>query len=356
MTSSCTFVRAVAVRALFVSAVTIAQTTVTSSAHAGGSSTTALDKVKAKRAFERGQAQYQAGKLEEAAAAFRESYDAVPDPKALLLLARVQRDGGELLKARATCQKARDAAVSADSDGQGNRATLDEIDGELRDIDGVLGLVSIVLSHAPPGTRVSIDGNDVTNEARTPIRAEPGPLVVTAVAPDGVERSANVTVKAGQTSSVTLSFPWSGKEGVALAEAPQEEKEEPPLPPQKASEPSGAEPSHTKRTLTWVAGGLGLAGIATFAVFYPLAGSKFDDLEGACPQNHCDPSLESEKNTGKTFQTVANVGLVVGVVGLGAAVTLFVIGDESGAAQGTQATRTKLEVGLGRVALSGSFQ
>ena len=355
MTSYRTFVRAVAVRALFV--ITSAATTVTSPAHAGGASPTALEKAKAKRAFERGQEQYKAGQFAEATAAFQESYDAVPDPKALLMLARVQRDGGELLKARSTCQKARDAAVAAEDKRQGNRATLDEIDQELRDIDGVLGFVSIVLSHAPPGTRVSIDGDDVTNDVGNPIRVEPGPLVVTAVAPDGIEKSANTTVKAGQTSQVTLSFPWSGKVGVALTPAPQEEKEqEPALPSKKETEPSGTRPSHAKRTLTWVAGGVGLAGIATFAVFYPLAGAKFDELEGACPQNHCDPGLESEKNTGKTFQTVANVGLVVGVVGLGAAVTLFVIGDGSGAAKSNQATRTKLELGLGRVALSGSFQ
>jgi hypothetical protein len=294
--------------------------------------------------------------FEEATADFQESYDALPDPKALLMLARVQRDGGELIKARATCQKAREVAAADEARGQGNRATLDEIEKELRDIDGVLGFISIVLSHAPPGTRVNIDGDDVTTEIGNPIRAEPGPLVVTATSPDGMEKSANTTVKAGQTSAVTLSFPWSGKSEAALAAPPKEEKEEPPLPPTKAVEPSPAHSSNTKRTLTWVAGGVGLAGLASFAVFYPLAASKFDKLEGSCPENHCDPSLESDKNAGKTFQTLANVGLVVGVVGVGAAVTLFALGGESESTGGKQASSTRLELGLGRVALSGSFQ
>lgn len=53
---------------------------------------------------------------------------------------------------------------------------------------------------------------------------------------------------------------------------------------------------------------------------------------------------------------MANVGLVVGAVGLGTAVTLFAIGGAPAAAHGKQATTGKLEVGLGRVALSGSFQ
>lgn len=357
MTSFRTLVWTVAVRAPLALAVASAPITVTAPAYAGSAPPSAADKVKAKRAFDRGQEHYQAGQLEEAIAAFQESYEAVADPKALLMLARVQRDGGEVMKARTTCQKARDLAVADAAQGRENRAALEEIDNELRDLDGVLGFISIVLSHAPPGTRVSIDDGDVTSELGNPIRAEPGPLVVTATTPDGIEKSANTTVKAGQTSSVTLSFPWSGKSDAALAAAPREEGEEPPVAPEKEVAPSEAHPSSTKRTLTWVAGGVGLAGLASFAVFYPLAGSKFEKLEGACPQNHCDPSLESDKNAGKTFQTLANVGLVVGVVGLGAAVTLFAIGGESSpAAQNNHATRTKLELGLGRVALSGTFQ
>ena len=353
MASFRTIARIVAVRALLAIALTSAATTVASPAHADSASPSAAAKAKAKRAFERAQQLYKSGKFEEAAAAFQESYDAVPEPKALLMLARIQRDNGELLKARGTYQKARDAAEAAN--GQASRATLDEIKSELRDVDGVLGFITIELSHAPPGTRVSIDGSDVTGQLGNPIRVEPGPLVVTATAPGGMEKSENAMVKAGQTSSVTLSFTWSGKSDEALADAPEDESEAPP-PPKKTPEPDRKQPATTKRTLTWVAGGVGLVGIATFAVFGSLSASKFKHLEGDCPQNHCDPSLENDKNTGKTFQTVANVGLVVGAVGLGAAITLFALGGPRDAAHGDQPAQAKLELGLGRVALSGSFQ
>lgn len=293
-------------------------------------------------------------------AAFQESYDALPDPKALLMLARIQRDNGELLKARATYQKARAAAEAAEADGHGSRATLDEIKNEVRDIDGVLGFITIELSHAPPGTRVSIDGSDVTGELGKPIRAEPGPLVITATAPGGLEKSENAMVKAGQSSSVTLAFGWSGKSDEALAEAPEDESEAPPPPEKK---PESKQPANTTRTLAWVAGGVGVVGITAFAVFGSMSASKFKQLEGDCPQNHCDPRLEDDKNTGKTWQTVANVGLIVGAVGLGAAITLFAIGGpreaahaDSHAAHGDKPAQAKLELGLGRVALSGSFQ
>jgi hypothetical protein len=303
------FARTVAVRALLAIALTSAATTVSSSAHADSASTSAAAKAKAKRAFDRGEKLYKAGKFEEAAAAFQESYDEASDPKALMMVARIQRDNGELLKARATYQKAQEVAEAAEANGQGHRATLDELKNELRDIDGVLGFITIELSHAPPGTRVSIDGSDVTGQLGKPIRAEPGPLVVTATAPGGIEKSENAMVKAGQSSSVTLSFGWSGKSDEALAEAPEDENEAAP-PPKKKPEPDSSEPANTTRTLAWVAGGVGVVGLTTFAVFGSLSASKFKHLEGDCPENHCDPSLEHDKNTGKAFQTVANVGLL----------------------------------------------
>ena len=362
MASLRTFARTVAVRALLAIILTSAATTVSSSAHADSASPSAAAKAKAKRAFDRGEKLYQGGKFEEAAAAFQESYDEARDPKALMMVARIQRDNGELLKARATYQQAQEVAEAAEATGQGSRAPVDEIKNELRDIDGVLGFITIELSHAPPGTRVSIDDSDVTSQLGKPIRAEPGPLVVTATAPGGVEKSENAMVKAGQSSSVTLSFGWSSKSDEALADA-REDEDEPPPPPKKQPEPDSKQPANTKRTLAWVAGGVGVVGISAFAVFGSLSASKFKQLAGDCPDNHCDPSLEDDKNAGKTFQTVANVGLVVGAVGLGAAITLFAIGGprdaahgDKHAAHGEKPAQAKLELGLGRVALSGSFQ
>jgi len=355
MASFRTFARPVAVRALLALALPSAAILVSPPAHAESAAPSAAAKAKAKRAFDRGQKLRGKGKFDEAIAAFQESFDAVPDAQALLIVARIQRDDGELLKARATYQKARETAEAAEANGHGRRATLDEIKKDLRDIDSVLGFITIELSHAPPGTRVSIDGNDVTSQLGNPIRAEPGPLVVTATAPGGLEKSEQATVKAGQTSSVTLSFTWSGKSDEALADNPQDQSEE-EQPRKEELELGRKQPSNTKKTLTWVAGGVGVVGVGAFAVFGSLSASKFNRLQGACPQDHCDPSLESDKNTGKRFQTIANVGLVVGAVGLGAAITLFAIGGAPDTAHGDQATQPKLEVGLGRVALSGSFQ
>lgn len=364
MASTRTFARTVAARALLAIAFTSAATSVSSLSRAASAAPSAAAKAKAKRAFARGEKLYKDGKVEEAAAALQESCDAAPDPKALLMLARIQRDSGELLKARATYIKARDAVDA----GEQADVSQDEVQSELRDVEGVLGFIKIEVSHAPPGTRVSIDGNDVTSQLGTPIRSEPGPLVVTATTPDGMERTENAIVKAGQTSSVKLAFSWQAKPTESPATAPKEEAE--PAPPSAPSARSASttqarpkEPapdpkraSSTQRTLAWVAGGVGVVGVATFAVFGSMSASKFNRLEGDCPQNRCDPKLERDRNTGKTFQTVANVGLIVGLAGLGSAVTLFAIGGPREATSGNRPAQAKLELGLGRVAFSGSFQ
>jgi hypothetical protein len=313
----------------------------------------AADKAKAKRSFDRGQKLYGQHKLDEAMAAFQASHDSVADAKASLMIARILRDNGELLKARNAYQSALDEAMGAEARGQGRRATIDEIKKDLKDLDGVLGFVNVELVHAPSGTRVSIDGRDVTAQLGSPIRVEPGPLVVSAGAPGSGEKTQKVTVKAGETTTVELSFTWSGKTDEQLADVPPDSDDHPAS---GDSESDDKPASKGKRTLTWIAGGVGLAGFATFAVFGAMSTAKFNHLEDACPDQHCPPDLESDRNTGKTFQTVANVGLVVGAVGVGTAVTLFALGGPSDSSTATGSRVPRLELGLGSLRLRGSFE
>jgi hypothetical protein len=80
------------------------------------------------------------------------------------------------------------------------------------------------------------------------------------------------------------------------------------------------------RTWAYVAGGVGVGGLATFAVFGLLARSTYNDLQSQCG-GPCAPDKDKtgEIGSGKTQQAVANVGLVLGVIGAGAGVTLFLL-------------------------------
>lgn len=313
---------------------------------------TAAETAKLKKQLDHGQKLYKQGKLDEAFAAFQAAHEIVADPKASLGMARVQRDRGELLKAHATYQTALKEAEDADAHGQSKRATADEIQRELRELGNVLGWLTIEVPHAPSGTRVAIDGRDVTAQLGSPIRVEPGPMVVEAKAPGGLAKEQKVTVKAGETANVEITFAaWSDNEAALADEsnekaAPREENEE----DAKSSSSGGS------RAPAYIAAGVGLAGFATFAVFGLMANSKYNELVDKCPDLHCPPDLEDTKNTGKTYKAVGNIGLIVGVVGAGTAVTLFIIGKPSKPASSARAVPAKVSLGLGTVALSGSFQ
>ena len=117
--------------------------------------------------------------------------------------------------------------------------------------------------------------------------------------------------------------------------------------------------SSSARTIGFVAGGIGIAGIVSFAVFGQLNNAKFDKLQNECKSNRCQPYLESERDTGKTFQTIANVSLGVGVVGLatGAVLLLSSGGESERPVQARRGGSRGLRVGArpGYVDVSGSF-
>jgi hypothetical protein len=80
--------------------------------------------------------------------------------------------------------------------------------------------------------------------------------------------------------------------------------------------------------------------------------STYDDLKGACTGNVCPPNKQGEVSAGKTQQTVANVGLVLGGVGLAAGATLFVI---SLSPRSSGSSSTGLVVAPGYLGLRGSL-
>ena len=108
------------------------------------------------------------------------------------------------------------------------------------------------------------------------------------------------------------------------------------------------------RTWSYVAGGVGAAGIVTFGVFGLLNNSKHSKLEDECKNGVCPSSLESDKNTGQTYQTVANVGLVVGIVGLGTGTALYLLSDKK-KEKSALSTVPRVDIGPRSVSVSGTF-
>jgi hypothetical protein len=80
-----------------------------------------------------------------------------------------------------------------------------------------------------------------------------------------------------------------------------------------------------------------------------MTSSKYSSLQHSCPQNHCSPDQRDDIDTGKTYQTVANVGLGVGIAGIATGVTLFILSS------GHEDADVHVGLGLGSAQVNGRF-
>jgi hypothetical protein len=91
-----------------------------------------------------------------------------------------------------------------------------------------------------------------------------------------------------------------------------------------------ADQGDSRKTWAYVAGGVGVAGLATGTVTGLIAMAKWSDAHKACPNNTCTKA--SDQSNGKeagNFADVASVGFIVGGVGVIAATALFLTAPSS---------------------------
>jgi tetratricopeptide (TPR) repeat protein len=307
----------------------------------------------AEQTYRAGDRLYEAGEYEQAIGAFRASHDIVASPNSSLMIARALREIGRLREAHAAFAAAlgeADAAAARSPKKYGR--TLKAIQKEFDELNGVLGLLKVELVGAPSGTQVAIDGEVIAEASlKNSIIVAPGTLEVTATDPSGKTLAEQVTVSAGGEASVRLQF---AEEATAKSQREEPIEIDPFAKDREA--PRDVAPQKGSSSLkTWgfVAGGVGVAGLATFGVFGMLSSSRFSDLEESCIDDHCPPDRSSDIDQGQMFQTIANIGLAVGVVGVGTGITLLLLSPSS--SENAQATSPRVRIGVGSVDIQGRF-
>ena len=175
-----------------------------------------------------------------------------------------------------------------------------------------------------------------------PVRVVPGPVkVLLTVGANKVERT--LVAAAGQKHEMKI--------GPAQPIAPVT------APPTAEAGASFVWPGPDRKLIAYISGGVGAAGMLTFGVFGTLSAGQAGRLEDACPDPaRCDPELEDFASRGSAYQTAANTGLIIGLVGIGAGAGFYVwdMLDEGGDAV-TASTRPKIQVGPGSLVVSGRF-
>ncbi len=327
----------------------------------------------AQKVYLQGVDHYRAGRLLEALAAFRASYDMVPSPNSHLMMARALRDRGAIVEAFVEYGKLvaeADAAAQRDPKYDATSRSARDERSKLRER---LTLVTVRVKEPPQDLRVTL-GNQIVERARwgEAVPVPSGAVVARATPAEGPEQHQDLVAMPGGELVVSFDFavapsppPVTPTDDLAATPAPPP-REAGPFPPSDAvpdippAPPRKPRPS-PDRTWVYTSFGAGAAGLATFITFGAIDQSIFNSVEAKCPGGHCSPSLASDIDKGRRAQTIANIGFGVALVGVTAGCVLLANGA-SNEARGEEAANrrrgvalTDLSIGPHAVQVGGEF-
>jgi len=273
--------------------------------------------------YKQGRALIEKKQYEEALQELTASYEMLDSPNTLLLMAHAERELGRETKAAALYEKVIADAKDRVAKGEDRFGkTAADAQEWLDKLSQRLGKITVSIRGASEGTTVRIDGKavDATRSSDDTMKVDAvwwpaGTVKVEASTVDGAARSMSVEIPRGGPATVALDLGEVAREETP---APVEET---------ATFDSKDIEGKSIPTASWVTGGLGVAGLATFAIFGSMAKSKFSDLDACSPR--CPESERDVADEGKRDQTVANIGLAVGGIGLAAAAGFYIFQSPS---------------------------
>ena len=300
----------------------------------------AKQKVDAQRKFDHGRELSAAGRYPEALAEFQASFEIVASPNTHFSIARTLAYMGQPAEAYVEFGKTITEAQAAAPKDKRYAQTAEAADAEQRDLGAKLAFLVVSVEHGD-GATVKVGEREIDRAAlRDPIPVIPGTVTVV-VSSGGTEIAhQSVTLAIADRKTIVLDAQPKPAEPAPAPEAPREQ----PVVVVDTS-PRGL------RTAAYIAGGVGVAGLATFAIFGSLEKSSYNQLNDACHGGPC-PERADDIATGRSRQTIANVGLGAGIVGLAAGAVLFVV---SAPPKAPTTARASILVAPGFVGVAGSL-
>lgn len=267
------------------------------------------DPAAAEALFREGRALSDAGDIAGACAKFRESDRLDPAVGTTFNIADCEERLGHLARAWTLFDEVAQRLPAADK----RRAVAQKRAAAL---EPRLPKLSVRLAPgAPEGARVVRDGVELGSASQgSPLPVDPGEHVVVVSAPGRAERSFKLMISEREIRTLEVA------PGDRLASASAASEQPPPQPPPAAA----PAPKSKSKVLGYVLGGVGVAGLATGAVAGALVLQKKGVVEDHCDADkRCDDQGIDATQSGKTLGVVTTVGLVSGVVGLGAGAYLI---------------------------------
>lgn len=280
------------------------------------SKATPIQVEQARTRFLKGKMLFAQKKYPEALEEFRASFEIVVSPNTELYIARTLREMGKIVEAYVEFGRTEVAANELSVQDPRYKKAGEAATAERNELGKKLGFVTITVKNATADSKLMIAGEELKRagwDTPAPVAAGTTEIVLETPGRELVKKT--VTLAAGDKTTLEI----DANEGKALGETP-------PPPPPKDETPPPETSSTNLRTWAIVAGAVGVAGLATFAIAGLKSNSIYNDLHDACGDKPCPPSRADDVSAGKRWQTIANVGLVLGVIGLATGVTLWVVG------------------------------
>jgi hypothetical protein len=288
---------------------------------------------------------YKSGNVAEALPLFREVAESTQSPNAQLYVGYCLAQAAKRVEAyRAFSLVLKQISEHPDEKYE---PTREAAEAQLAILNVRLAKLAILIADVPSGLAVTLDGVAVEEKTLgSSIVVEPGTHHVEASATGLSPVRRDVSLEGGELKTLNLSLKKT-EQGPSRQVTPAPAA----APPAAAS--GRPEEKHPIRTAGYVTGVVGVAGAAVFAITGLMAKSTFNTLDRECGAAGCsDSGHQNDIDRGKSLQTVANVGLVIGAVGLVAGGTMVLVG---GGKQKESGARVSLSPGGGIVTYGGSF-
>ncbi len=195
-----------------------------------------------------------------------------------------------------------------------------EADAGIAEIEAKIPKLTIERGKGAEAASITLDGVALgETSVGKAMQVNPGGHTIDYSLPDGRSGHKVVTLQEGDTQTVELSFPTAAKP--APTSAPTTTAAPPPPPPVEKK----------SNVVPWVLVGAGGASLVASGVFYLMRSSAISDLDAKCVNNVCPSSLRDTGDKGKTYTTLGNVTLGLGLVGAGVGAVWLLAGSDTSA-------------------------
>jgi hypothetical protein len=286
----------------------------------------AQDAATAGALFDRGVADLQAGRFDSACPAIEESQQLDPHPGTLFTLAECQARWGKVASAVAHYQDYLGVVSRLPASQQARHHDREATaNAQLAKLKPSVPTLTLVLpANAPPGTTVTRNGVLLQAAAlKLALPVDPGEYVIVTSAPGAEDRSITLSIRLGEAKRVPLEVPQrpvAPKAPLAGGSPPDADTR---VPGAKSA------PVPTSKVPAYIAGSVGIAGIAVGTVTGILVFGKKTTVNNGCTGDSCNPSGLSAANSGKQLATVSNIAFGVGIAGLATGAILLLAQPKS---------------------------